>query len=79
MLQFHLYDAINFVKLSKGNHRMVPQPEEKVQKHPLPLWVRWFMVLLILVVIVAGTILWIIQGTHAIIPIAVFDAVANVV
>ncbi len=53
---------------------MVPQPQEELQKRPLPLWVRWSIVLLVLVVIVAGTILWIIQGTQAIIPIAVFTA-----
>src|SRR5438874_7883527 len=44
------------------------------QRHPLPLWVRWFIVLFVLLVVIVGTILWIIQGAHAIIPIAVLTA-----
>src|SRR5438270_11489538 len=43
-------------------------------RHPLPLWVRWFIVLFVPLVVIVGTILWIIQGTQAIIPIAVLTA-----
>jgi len=44
------------------------------QRHPFPLWVRWFIVLFVPLVVIVGTILWIIQGAHAIIPIAVLTA-----
>src|SRR2546430_3692113 len=44
------------------------------QRHPLPLWVRWFIVLFVPLVVIVGAILWIIQGTQAIIPIAVLTA-----
>src|SRR5207248_7203912 len=42
--------------------------------HPLPLWVRWFIVLFVPLVVTVGAILWIIQGAGAIIPIAVLTA-----
>src|SRR6266550_1674429 len=44
------------------------------QRHPFPLWVRWFIVLFVPLVVIVGTILWIIQGAQAIIPIAVLSA-----
>jgi WD40 repeat protein len=44
------------------------------QRHPFPLWVRWFIVLFVPLVVIVGTILWIIEGAHAIIPIAVLTA-----
>jgi hypothetical protein len=44
------------------------------QRHPLPLWVRWFIVLFVPLVVLVGTVLWIIQGAQAIIPIAVLTA-----
>src|SRR2546421_3029946 len=44
------------------------------QRHPFPLWVRWFIVLFVPLVVIVGSILWIIQGAHAIIPIAVLTA-----
>jgi hypothetical protein len=44
------------------------------QRHPFPLWVRWFIVLFVPLVVIVGTILWIIQGAQAIIPIAVLTA-----
>src|SRR5437588_13093819 len=44
------------------------------QRHPFPLWVRWFIILFVPLVIIVGTILWIIQGAHAILPIAVLTA-----
>ena len=44
------------------------------QRHPFPLWVRWFIVLFVPLIVIVGTILWIIQGANAIIPIAVLTA-----
>src|SRR2546421_13006603 len=44
------------------------------QRHPFPLWVRWFIVLFVPLVVIVGTILWITQGAGAIIPIAVLTA-----
>jgi len=60
---------------------MEPQMHEQEQKHPLPLWIRWLIVLLIvflvLLLITGGTILWIIQGAQAIIPIAILTALGT--
>src|SRR5437762_3535213 len=60
---------------------MEPQMHEQEQKHPLPLWIRWLIVLLIvffvLLLISGGTILWIIQGAQAIIPIALLTALGT--
>ena len=44
------------------------------QRHPFPLWVRWFIVLFVPLVVIVGTSLWIIQGAQAFIPIAVLTA-----
>ncbi len=52
---------------------MIP-PHEQEQSHPLPLWVRWCIVLIVLLVVLAATIFWIIQGAQAVIPLAVLTA-----
>jgi hypothetical protein len=49
------------------------------RRHPLPLWVRWFIVLFVLFIVIACTILWIIQGAQAIIPVAVFTALGIII
>ncbi|HEX3639753.1 MAG TPA: NB-ARC domain-containing protein, partial [Ktedonobacteraceae bacterium] len=56
---------------------MEPQVHEQEQKHPLPLWIRWLIVFFVLLLIAGGTILWIIQGAQAIIPIIVFTALGT--
>jgi len=56
---------------------MEPQLHDQEQKHPLPLWMRWLIVFFVLLLIAGGTILWIIQGTQAIVPIAVLTALGT--
>lgn len=56
---------------------MEPQLHDQEQKHPLPLWMRWLIVFFVLVLITGSTILWIMQGTQAIIPIVVFTALST--
>ena len=56
---------------------MEPQVHEQEQKHPLPLWMRWLIVCFVPLLIAGGTILWIIQGAQAIIPIIVFTALVT--
>src|SRR5437763_1706561 len=51
---------------------MIPQMQEQERKHPLPLWVRWTIVLFVLLLTAVGAILWVIQGSWAIIPTVVF-------
>src|SRR5437764_14274166 len=53
---------------------MLPQSDEQEHKHLLPFWMRWFIVLFVLLIIAGGTVLWIIQGTQTIIPVAIFTA-----
>ena len=50
------------------------RPEQNPPKHLFPLWIRWGCVIVILLLIIGGTVLWIIQGTQAIIPIAIITA-----
>jgi len=56
---------------------MEPQVHEQEQKHPLPLWMRWLIVFFVLLLIAGGTILWIIQGAQAIVPIAILTALGT--
>ncbi|HEX3640159.1 MAG TPA: hypothetical protein VHV10_02595, partial [Ktedonobacteraceae bacterium] len=56
---------------------MEPQVHEQEQKHPLPLWMRWLIVFFVLLLIAGGTILWVIQGAQAIVPIAVLTALGT--
>jgi WD40 repeat protein len=51
---------------------MAPQMQEQGYKHPLPLWVRLAIVLFVLLLTAVGAIIWIIQGSWAIIPTVVF-------
>src|SRR5579859_2363033 len=60
-----------------GDDHMEPHLHDQEQKHPLPLWMRWFIVFLVLLLITGGTILWIIQGAQAIVPIAVLTALGT--
>jgi hypothetical protein len=53
---------------------MIPPPHEQEQPHPLPLWVRWCIVLFVLLVVLAATVFWIMQGAQAVIPLAVLTA-----
>src|SRR5215469_1438679 len=53
---------------------MEPQIHEQKQKHPLPVWMRWLIVFFVLFLIIGGTILWIIQGAQAIVPIALLTS-----
>ncbi len=53
---------------------MIPPPHEQEQPHPLPLWVRWCLVLFVLLVVLAATVFWIMQGAQAVIPLAVLTA-----
>jgi WD40 repeat protein len=57
---------------------MGPHMQEQEHKHPLPLWVRLAIVLSVLLLTVVGAVLWIIQGSWAIIPTVLF-AVLTVV
>jgi hypothetical protein len=52
---------------------MIP-PHEQEQAHPFPLWVRWCIVLFVLLVVLVATVFWIIQGAQAVIPLAVLTA-----
>src|SRR5258708_11768810 len=60
-----------------GDCHMEPQLHDHEQKHPLPRWMRWLIVFFVLLLIAGGTILWIIQGTQAIVPIAVLTALGT--
>lgn len=53
---------------------MIPPPHEQEQPHPIPLWVRWCIVLFIPLVVLVATVLWIMQGGQAVIPLAVLTA-----
>src|SRR5437764_5700097 len=51
---------------------MGPRMQEQEHKHPLPLWARLAIVLSVLFLTAVGAALWIIQGSWAIIPTALF-------
>src|SRR5882762_8675313 len=53
---------------------MDPNSSRRRRGHLLPLWVRWFLICLVLLIVVISTVLWIIQGAQAIAPIAVLTA-----
>jgi WD40 repeat protein len=46
------------------------------QRHPLPSWIRWTIICIVVIVIIAGTVIWIIQGNQAIIPVAVLTGLS---
>ncbi len=48
-------------------------------KHLIPSWIRWTAVLFVLAAILGGTVLWIIQGSQAIIPVAVLTALGTLI
>lgn len=41
---------------------------------PLTLWLRWIVVGCVLIIIIIGTVLWIIEGNQAIAPVAILSA-----
>ena len=54
---------------------MMPRSQEQDRIHPLPLWVRWFLLILRFLPGVLGlAILWIIQGAQALIPTVAITA-----
>jgi len=53
---------------------MAIQSHKQKPKHPLPLWVRRFIVVAVFLLVISGTVIWIIQGANAIIPVAIFGA-----
>ena len=63
---------------------MIPPPSEprNRQKQPrqfsFPNWVRWVIVSLVFIIILAGTVIWIIQGTQALIPLVIFTALGTI-
>ena len=50
---------------------MLPPMQEQRRKHPVPLWMRWTILLSVLLLAIGLAMLWIIQGAHAFIPIVV--------
>ena len=54
-------------------------PPEQQEKHPLPLWVRFLIVSLVVLIVIIGTVFWIIQGVQAIVPIAVLTALGTLI
>ncbi|HEY1350092.1 MAG TPA: NACHT domain-containing protein [Ktedonobacteraceae bacterium] len=53
---------------------MAPPVQKQDQQHPFPLWLRWLVVCLIILLILGSTVLWIIQGFQSYIPLAVLTA-----
>ncbi len=46
------------------------------QRHTLPPWIRWTIICIVVIVIIVGTVIWIIQGNQAIIPVAVLTGLS---
>src|SRR5215472_5173527 len=55
---------------------MVPQSRRPKSDHPLPLWLRLGLVLFVVLLVIGATFLWVIQGTQAIVPIALLTALS---
>jgi WD40 repeat protein len=52
---------------------MVPPSQKPKPQHPLPLWVRWVFVLIVVLMVLGGTLLWILEP-QAIIPLAILTS-----